>query len=233
VPVFVKGALLWASDAHAAQGNGEINLTGIETAFRELNITVDVIKGRSLEWPRVETPTHWLTLGYDEDLNKALEILKSETSKFITEERRVPAGGRPAHHDAALGLPHLRGRRHREGHVLLQSEGRKGEAPGGAAEQGNGDRLRHRRQQRRSQQGDGCRFDGHDQPDLREAAAGSTRCLRFGERRHGLPYRAANRQRSRRSLPDAEKPVTRAGPQAVIDGRHDLEEQVPTGREVQ
>jgi acetamidase/formamidase len=89
--VFVKGALLWASDAHAAQGNGEINLTGIETAFREFNITVDVIKGRSLEWPRVETPTHWLTLGYDEDLNKALDILKSETVKFITEERRVTA----------------------------------------------------------------------------------------------------------------------------------------------
>ena len=65
VPVFVKGALLWASDAHAAQGNGEVNLTGIETAFQEFNITVDVIKGRSFEWPRIETPTHWLTLGYD------------------------------------------------------------------------------------------------------------------------------------------------------------------------
>ena len=68
---------------------GEINLT--ETAFREFNITVDVIKGRSLEWPRVETPTHWLTLGYDEDLNKALDILKAETVKFITEERRGAA----------------------------------------------------------------------------------------------------------------------------------------------
>jgi acetamidase/formamidase len=89
VPVFVKGALLWASDAHAAQGNGEVNLTGIETAFREFNITVDVVKGRSLEWPRIETPTHWLTLGYDQDLTKALDILKSETTKFITEQRKV------------------------------------------------------------------------------------------------------------------------------------------------
>ena len=89
VPVFVKGALLWASDAHAAQGNGEINLTAIETAFKEFNITVDLIKGRSLEWPRVETPTHWLTVGYDEDLNKALDILKAETAKFIAEQRGV------------------------------------------------------------------------------------------------------------------------------------------------
>ena len=91
VPVFVKGALLWASDAHAAQGNGEVNLTGIETAFREFNITVEVVKGKSLEWPRIETPTHWLTLGYDQDLTKALGILKSETVKFIAEHRQVGA----------------------------------------------------------------------------------------------------------------------------------------------
>lgn len=91
VPVFVKGALLWVSDGHAAQGNGEINLTAIETAFREFNITVEVVKGRSLEWPRVETPTHWLTVGYDQDLNKALDILKAETAKFIMEQRGVAA----------------------------------------------------------------------------------------------------------------------------------------------
>jgi acetamidase/formamidase len=91
VPVFVKGALLWVSDGHAAQGNGEINLTAIETAFKEFNITVDVIKGRALEWPRIETPTHWLTVGYDEDLNKALAILTAETAKFIAEQRGVSA----------------------------------------------------------------------------------------------------------------------------------------------
>jgi acetamidase/formamidase len=91
VPVFVKGALLWVSDGHAAQGNGEINLTAIETAFKEFNITVDLIKGRPLEWPRIETPTHWLTVGYDEDLNKALAILTAETAKFIAEQRGVSA----------------------------------------------------------------------------------------------------------------------------------------------
>ena len=67
-----------------------MNLTGIETAFREFNITVDVIKGQSYEWPRIETPTHWLTLGYDQNLNKALDILKAETTKFIVEQRRIP-----------------------------------------------------------------------------------------------------------------------------------------------
>src|SRR5438132_2385860 len=49
VPVFVKGALLWSGDSHAGQGNGEINLTAIETAYKELNITVEVLKGTKLE----------------------------------------------------------------------------------------------------------------------------------------------------------------------------------------
>jgi acetamidase/formamidase len=89
VPVFVKGALVWSGDSHAAQGNGEINLTALETAYKELNLTISVVKGMTLEWPRVETPTHWLTLGYDQDLNKALDILKAETTRFLVERRKV------------------------------------------------------------------------------------------------------------------------------------------------
>jgi acetamidase/formamidase len=44
VPVHVPGALLWTGDSHAGQGNGEVNLTAIETAYKEFNITVEVIK---------------------------------------------------------------------------------------------------------------------------------------------------------------------------------------------
>lgn len=89
LPVFMKGGLLWSGDSHAAQGNGEVNLTAVETAFQELNITVDLIKKRPLEWPRIETPSHWITVGYDRNLNAALDILKAETIKFIVEQRKV------------------------------------------------------------------------------------------------------------------------------------------------
>jgi acetamidase/formamidase len=89
LPVFVKGALLWTGDSHAGQGNGEINLTAIETAFSEFNLTVDVIKQKPLTWPRIETPKSWITVGYDSDLNKALDILKQETIKFISEYRHM------------------------------------------------------------------------------------------------------------------------------------------------
>lgn len=91
LPVFVKGALLWTGDSHAGQGNGEIDLTAIETAFSEFNITVNVIKQKPLTWPRVETPTAWIAVGYDKDLNKALEICKQETVKLIMEQRKVTA----------------------------------------------------------------------------------------------------------------------------------------------
>lgn len=89
LPVFTKGALLWTGDSHAGQGNGEIDLTAIETAFAEFNVTIDVIKQQPLIWPRVETSSSWIAVGYDKNLNKAFDILKDETIKLIQEKRHV------------------------------------------------------------------------------------------------------------------------------------------------
>jgi len=89
VPVFVKGALLWTGDSHAAQGNGEINLTALETAYKEMSVTVEVLKNMKLEWPRVEIKDAWITVGIDKDLNKALEILEAETTTFLMEQRKI------------------------------------------------------------------------------------------------------------------------------------------------
>src|SRR5207302_10389005 len=63
VPVHVKGALLWSGDSHAAQGNGEVNLTAVETAYKEFNITVEVIKGKPQTFPRIETQKAWIAMG--------------------------------------------------------------------------------------------------------------------------------------------------------------------------
>jgi acetamidase/formamidase len=91
VPVFVKGALLWTGDSHAAQGNGEVNLTALETAYKEMSVTVDVLKTMKLDWPRIETKDAWITVGIDRDLNKALDLLKGQTVKLLTEQRNVGA----------------------------------------------------------------------------------------------------------------------------------------------
>ena len=89
VPVWVKGALLWTGDSHAGQGNGEVNLTAIETAYKEMNVTVTVIKGMKLDMPRIETPTHWITMGFDRDLNLAWNGALAQTIKFIAEQRNL------------------------------------------------------------------------------------------------------------------------------------------------
>jgi acetamidase/formamidase len=91
VPVHVPGALLWTGDSHAGQGNGEVNLTAIETAYKEFNITVEVIKGRPLDFPRIETAKSWITMGFDQDLNKAWDQAKTQTAKFLAEQRSVSA----------------------------------------------------------------------------------------------------------------------------------------------
>jgi acetamidase/formamidase len=87
VPVHVPGALLWSGDSHAGQGNGEVNLTAIETAYKELNVTVEVVKGKPLDFPRIETPKSWITMGFDQDLNKAWEQAKAQTVKLLSELR--------------------------------------------------------------------------------------------------------------------------------------------------
>ena len=91
VPVHVPGALLWSGDSHAAQGNGEVNLTALETAYRELNFTVEVIKGKPLDFPRIETAKAWITMGFDQDLNKAWAQAKAQTVKFLSEQRSISA----------------------------------------------------------------------------------------------------------------------------------------------
>lgn len=99
VPVWVKGALLWSGDSHAAQGNGEVNLTAIETAYKELAVTLEVVKGIKLDFPRIETASAWITMGFDKDLNLALEQAKVQTVKFLAEQRKLNA------EDAAKLMP--------------------------------------------------------------------------------------------------------------------------------
>lgn len=89
LPVFIKGGLVWTGDSHAVQGNGEVNLTALETAFEELNLTINVIKNKKLDWPIAETPDSWITVGYDTNLDKAIDLLKANTIQFIAGQRKV------------------------------------------------------------------------------------------------------------------------------------------------
>ena len=61
LPVFVPGAYLYLGDAHAAMGHGELSATGLEMAS-ESTITVDLIKGKKLDCPRIESPHEIMTV---------------------------------------------------------------------------------------------------------------------------------------------------------------------------
>ena len=82
IPGFVKGALLELGDGHAAQGDGEVDQTAIETNL-EGRIQVIVRKDLKLEWPRAETTTHYIAMGFDEDLNEAMKIATREAVNLL------------------------------------------------------------------------------------------------------------------------------------------------------
>ena len=88
IPVFVKGALLELGDGHAAQGDGEVDQTAIETNLRG-RIQVVVRKDMKLEWPRGETPTHWITMGTDTSLVVATKTAIREMVKFLQETKGI------------------------------------------------------------------------------------------------------------------------------------------------
>ena len=91
VPVWVEGALLQVGDGHAAQGDGEVNQTGLETSL-EGRLQVIVHKDRSLDWPRAETAMHHVLMGFDPDLEAATEIAIRETVELLMETRGLSRG---------------------------------------------------------------------------------------------------------------------------------------------
>jgi acetamidase/formamidase len=90
IPIFLKGGLVWTGDSHCRQGNGEVNLTALECSYREIVMQLIVRKDMKLEWPRIETKTHWVMVGLDEDLNKAFVNAVRETVDFLSKQKLVP-----------------------------------------------------------------------------------------------------------------------------------------------
>jgi len=87
IPVFLKGALVWTGDSHCAQGNGEVNLTALECSFENIELQLIVRKDMKLTWPRIETPTHYIQVGFDESLDKAMVMAVADTVDFLVREK--------------------------------------------------------------------------------------------------------------------------------------------------
>jgi acetamidase/formamidase len=83
-PIWVPGALFSVGDGHAVQGDGEVCLTALETALSgtfELVLRKDI----RLRLPRAETPSHYITMGFDPDLDIAAKVALREMITLIGE----------------------------------------------------------------------------------------------------------------------------------------------------
>lgn len=84
-PVATEGALFFVGDCHAAQGDGEIVGTGIETCF-EVELTLSVEKNRKLVWPRGETAEDIFTVGNARPLDQALQHATTEMLNWLGQD---------------------------------------------------------------------------------------------------------------------------------------------------
>lgn len=88
IPVHVPGALFQVGDGHAAQGDGEVDQTGLETSLRgRLQLTVR--KGMKLTWPRAETKEYFISMGTDVDLRIATRIAIQEMVDFLAATKKM------------------------------------------------------------------------------------------------------------------------------------------------
>jgi acetamidase/formamidase len=91
LPVHAKGALISIGDGHAVQGDGEVGMSAVETSLKG-EIQVILHKGMQTNWPRAETPTHYMSMGLHEDLNQAAKIAIREMLDFVVATKGLSRG---------------------------------------------------------------------------------------------------------------------------------------------
>jgi len=88
LPVHVKGALFEVGDGHAGQGNGEVDITAMETSLTG-TLQFIVHKGTGQKYPRAETPTHYISMGFHHDLVEATKLAVREMIDFLVAEKHL------------------------------------------------------------------------------------------------------------------------------------------------
>jgi acetamidase/formamidase len=88
IPIHATGALFETGDGHAGQGDGEVDITAMETSLVGTFQFV-VRKDMKLRWPRAETPTEFITMGLDEDLTAATKMAVREMIDFLVQEKHM------------------------------------------------------------------------------------------------------------------------------------------------
>jgi amidase len=85
-----SGPLPHVGDGHAIQGDGEIVGTGIEISF-DVQLTVHVLKGKRIGWPRVENDDYLMTVGNARPLDEALQHATTEMVRWLQDDHGLDA----------------------------------------------------------------------------------------------------------------------------------------------
>ena len=88
LPVYVPGANFSCGDGHGVQGDGEVCVTAIETALQG-RFRLTVRKDLKLDYPRAETPTHYMTMAMDPDLDQCVVKALRDMIKLVTERINI------------------------------------------------------------------------------------------------------------------------------------------------
>jgi acetamidase/formamidase len=90
LPVAVEGGLFSCGDGHAAQGDGEVCLTAVETGLSG-TFKIDLVKAAHLDAPYAETKTHLIAMAFDEDLNEAARVALRRMIALIVARTKLTA----------------------------------------------------------------------------------------------------------------------------------------------
>ena len=88
LPVHATGGLFEIGDGHAGQGNGEVDITAMETSLKG-TLKFILHKGDKLAYPRGETPTHYIAMGFDDDLSNATRKAVRNMIDFLVEAKHM------------------------------------------------------------------------------------------------------------------------------------------------
>jgi amidase len=88
LPVSVPGAFLYVGDGHAAQGDGELTGNALETSM-DVEFTVDVIPGKRVPRPRVESSTHFMAMGLGGSIDEAFRDATSNMAAWLTDDYKL------------------------------------------------------------------------------------------------------------------------------------------------
>ena len=88
IPVHVPGALFEVGDGHAGMGDGEVDVTALETSLIG-TFQFIVRKDLHFHWPRAETPKYYITMGLDPDLNVAAKMAVRQMIDYLTTEKHL------------------------------------------------------------------------------------------------------------------------------------------------